>query len=92
MHCAPQPSVQLLQGRMESLVQQSAARALRLEQAQVLLAQYTEACEELCPWLEETQQALAQVSPHTASCESFREQQELLQVGCSTVGGGAGCC
>ncbi|KAJ6661546.1 hypothetical protein lerEdw1_014456 [Lerista edwardsae] len=74
-----QPLVQPLQERMRLLVQQSAARALRLEQAQVLLAQHREAREELCPWLEETQQALAQVSPHTVSCETFREQQEMLQ-------------
>ncbi|XP_062987463.1 microtubule-actin cross-linking factor 1, isoforms 6/7-like [Elgaria multicarinata webbii] len=74
-----QPLVRPLQESAEHLVCQSSARAMQLEHAQCLLAQYTEAHEELQPWLEEAQQVVAQVSPDSISYEAFREQQELLQ-------------
>ncbi|XP_034980366.2 microtubule-actin cross-linking factor 1, isoforms 6/7 [Zootoca vivipara] len=74
-----QPSVQPLQERSEHLLRQSLACTLRLERAQSLLAQFSEAREELCPWLEETQWAVGQFSPDGISCEAFREHQELLQ-------------
>ncbi|XP_033011905.1 microtubule-actin cross-linking factor 1, isoforms 1/2/3/5-like isoform X2 [Lacerta agilis] len=74
-----QPSVRPLQERSEHLLRQSLACTLRLERAQSLLAQFAEAREELCPWLEETQRAVGQFSPDGISCEAFREHQELLQ-------------
>ncbi|KAH0617297.1 hypothetical protein JD844_015333 [Phrynosoma platyrhinos] len=77
--CVFQPLVQPLQERMEHLVCQSAACAASLEQAQLLLAQYVEAHEELSPWLEETQHMVEQLSPESLSCEAFKEQQEVLQ-------------
>ncbi|XP_053101052.1 microtubule-actin cross-linking factor 1, isoforms 6/7-like isoform X2 [Hemicordylus capensis] len=55
-----QPSVCSLQERVALLLQHSSARGMQLEQARVLLAQFAEAQEELHPWLEETQHAVAQ--------------------------------
>lgn len=75
-----QPSVRALQERMEQLCQRSAASALQLEQAQHLLAQFSEALDELWPWLEETQDVGMQLAPSASGYDAFREQQALLQV------------
>lgn len=76
----PQPSGQPLQEQVELLLCQSSACATRLEHAQLLLAQYAETQEELFPWLEETQEALGRLSLDTASCDTLKGQQVLLQV------------
>lgn len=65
---------------MEQVWQCCGARGERLEQAQALLAQFTEAQEELQPWLREAQVAVVQLAPSTIDCNSFKEQQQLLQV------------
>lgn len=75
-----QPSVQTLRERAEPLFLRSAASAMQLEHAQALLAQFSEAHEELAPWLQETQLAAARLCPHDISYEAFKEQQGLLQV------------
>ncbi|XP_059579590.1 microtubule-actin cross-linking factor 1, isoforms 6/7 isoform X2 [Alligator mississippiensis] len=74
-----QPSVQTLRERAEPLFLRSAASAMQLEHAQALLAQFSEAHEELAPWLQETQLAAARLCPHDISYEAFKEQQGLLQ-------------
>ncbi|XP_064010405.1 plectin [Pogoniulus pusillus] len=74
-----QPSVRALQERVEQLCQRSAASALQLEQAQHLLAQFSEALDELWPWLEETRDVGTQLAPSTSGYDAFREQQALLQ-------------
>ncbi|XP_023801514.1 microtubule-actin cross-linking factor 1, isoforms 1/2/3/5-like [Cyanistes caeruleus] len=75
-----QPSVQALRERTEQLSLRSGACAVQLEHAQSLLAQFSEALEELLPWLEETQALGVQLSPNAISYEAFKEQQALLQV------------
>lgn len=77
---SPQPSVQALRERTEQLFLRSGACAVQLEHAQSLLAQFSEAHEELLPWLEETQVVGVQLSPNAISYEAFKEQQALLQV------------
>ncbi|PKU28280.1 microtubule-actin cross-linking factor isoforms 1 2 3 5-like [Limosa lapponica baueri] len=74
-----QPSVQALRERTEQLFLRSGACAVQLEHAQSLLAQFTEALQELSPWLEETQLLGEQLSPEAISYEAFKEQQALLQ-------------
>nr|XP_056710553.1 plectin [Euleptes europaea] len=74
-----QPLVQPLQEQAEHLLRQSPACAMRLEQAQLLLAQYAETREELSPWLEETQRELECFSLDALSCDTLKDQQELLQ-------------
>ncbi|XP_049682668.1 microtubule-actin cross-linking factor 1, isoforms 6/7-like isoform X1 [Accipiter gentilis] len=74
-----QPSVQALRERTEQLFLRSGACAVQLEHAQSLLAQFSEAHEELLPWLEETQVVGVQLSPNAISYEAFKEQQALLQ-------------
>ncbi|XP_027563681.1 microtubule-actin cross-linking factor 1-like, partial [Neopelma chrysocephalum] len=74
-----QPSVQALRERTEQLSLRSGACAVQLEHAQSLLAQFSEALEELLPWLEETQALGVQLSPDAISYEAFKEQQALLQ-------------
>lgn len=77
---SPQPSVQALRERTEQLSLRSGACAVQLEHAQSLLTQFSEALEELLPWLEETQALGVQLSPNAISYEAFKEQQALLQV------------
>ncbi|XP_048338595.1 microtubule-actin cross-linking factor 1, isoforms 1/2/3/5-like isoform X2 [Sphaerodactylus townsendi] len=74
-----QPLVQPLQEQAEHLLRQSSACTMRLEHAQLLLAQYTETQEELFPWLEEMQRALGGFSLDPISCDTLKDQQELLQ-------------
>ncbi|XP_009317065.1 PREDICTED: dystonin-like, partial [Pygoscelis adeliae] len=74
-----QPSVQALREHTEQLFLRSGACAVQLEHAQSLLAQFSEAHEELSPWLEETQVVGVQLSPNAISYEAFKEQQALLQ-------------
>ncbi|XP_039566789.1 plectin [Passer montanus] len=74
-----QPSVQALRERTEQLSLRSGACAVQLEHAQTLLTQFSEALEELLPWLEETQALGVQLSPNAISYEAFKEQQALLQ-------------
>nr|XP_041569976.1 plectin [Taeniopygia guttata] len=74
-----QLSVQALRERTEQLSLRSSACAVQLEHAQSLLAQFSEALEELLPWLEETQALGVQLSPNAISYEAFKEQQALLQ-------------
>ncbi|KAJ7427638.1 hypothetical protein WISP_05285 [Willisornis vidua] len=74
-----QPLVQALRERMEQLSLRSGACAVQLEHAQSLLTQFSEALEELLPWLEETQALGVQLSPNAISYEAFKEQQALLQ-------------
>ncbi|XP_064559303.1 plectin [Zonotrichia leucophrys gambelii] len=74
-----QPLVQALQERTEQLSLRSGACAVQLEHAQSLLTQFSEALEELLPWLEETQALGVQLSPNAISYEAFKEQQALLQ-------------
>ncbi|XP_016161136.1 PREDICTED: microtubule-actin cross-linking factor 1, isoforms 1/2/3/5-like [Ficedula albicollis] len=74
-----QPSVQALRERTEQLSVRSGACAVQLEHAQSLLSQFSEALEELLPWLEETQALGVQLSPNSISYEAFKEQQALLQ-------------
>ncbi|XP_009469989.1 PREDICTED: dystonin-like [Nipponia nippon] len=76
---SPQPSVQVLRERTEQLFLRSGACAVQLEHAQSLLAQFSEAHEELSPWLEEMQVVRVQLSPNAISYEAFKEQQALLQ-------------
>ncbi|XP_075271448.1 LOW QUALITY PROTEIN: plectin [Opisthocomus hoazin] len=74
-----QPSVQALRERTEQLFQRSGACAVQLEHAQSLLAQFSEAHEELLPWLEETQAVGVRLCPGAISSDAFKEQQALLQ-------------
>lgn len=53
---------------------------MRLEHAQLLLAQDAETQEELLPWLEEMQHALGRLSLDAVNCDALQDQQELLQV------------
>ncbi|XP_074842522.1 microtubule-actin cross-linking factor 1, isoforms 6/7-like [Carettochelys insculpta] len=75
----PQPSAQSLQEQAEQLFQDGAACRVQLERTQALLTQFAEAHEELAPWLEEMQQAAAQLAPDAISWEAAQEQQDLLQ-------------
>ncbi|XP_077637589.1 plectin [Lonchura striata] len=86
LRCCPEPlrqhlqlSVQALRERTEQLSLRSSACAVQLEHAQSLLTQFSEALEELLPWLEETQALGVQLSPNAISYEAFKEQQALLQ-------------
>ncbi|XP_025944139.1 microtubule-actin cross-linking factor 1, isoforms 1/2/3/5-like isoform X1 [Apteryx rowi] len=74
-----QPSVQALRERAEQLFLRSGACTVQLEHTQSLLAQFSEAHDELSPWLEETQVIGVQLSPNAISYEAFKEQQALLQ-------------
>lgn len=72
--------MQALRERTEQLSLRSGACAVQLEHAQSLLTQFSEALEELLPWLEETQALGVQLSPNAITYEAFKEQQALLQV------------
>ncbi|RMB88007.1 hypothetical protein DUI87_35623 [Hirundo rustica rustica] len=74
-----QPSVRELRERTEQLSLRGGACAVRLEHAQSLLSQFSEALEELLPWLEETLALGVQLSPSAVTYEAFKEQQALLQ-------------
>ncbi|XP_061468306.1 microtubule-actin cross-linking factor 1, isoforms 6/7-like [Rhineura floridana] len=76
-----QPLAQPLREQTERLLHQSSACGVRLERAQLLLAQYEDAYQELCPWLEETSRAAGQLSLNSISCEAFKEHQELVVSG-----------
>ena len=86
-HASPpalQPSLQALQERSEQLWRRIGALSVQLEEARALRAQFWEAQAELQPWLQEAQEAAAQLCPDAIRCGAFREQQAMLQVSTAT--------
>ncbi|XP_063780809.1 plectin [Pseudophryne corroboree] len=83
----PQPIQEQLQPSLSSSKEMSprisslvASSPCGLEHALSLLGQFSEAEEELLPWMQETEAELPQLSPNCAgSCINFRAQQQQLQ-------------
>nr|XP_033809536.1 microtubule-actin cross-linking factor 1 isoform X12 [Geotrypetes seraphini] len=76
----------ILQDKVASLAQQyhavsqlNSERYTQLERAQVLVNQFWETHEELRPWIEETQVAVAQLPPPGVDDELLKQQQEELR-------------
>uniref|UniRef100_A0A4W3HHW7 Microtubule actin crosslinking factor 1 n=1 Tax=Callorhinchus milii TaxID=7868 RepID=A0A4W3HHW7_CALMI len=76
----------MLQDKMGSLLQQYEAvsqmnteRYSQLERAQVLINQFWETYEELCPWIDETRALMSQLPPPAVDHEILKQQQEEMR-------------
>ncbi|XP_029443078.1 dystonin-like [Rhinatrema bivittatum] len=74
-----QPLLVSLGERAPQVFLKSSSCMMCLQHAQTLLSQFSEAHDELVPWLEETQTLTTQLSPTSISYGSFKQQQEVLQ-------------
>ncbi|XP_075067641.1 microtubule-actin cross-linking factor 1, isoforms 6/7-like isoform X2 [Mixophyes fleayi] len=82
----PEPIQERLQPSLVSLKEMSLrisglvnSAPCGLEHTLSLLGQFSEAEEELLPWMQETEAELPQLSPPCGSCSNFRAQQQQLQ-------------
>uniref|UniRef100_A0AAR2M287 Microtubule actin crosslinking factor 1b n=1 Tax=Pygocentrus nattereri TaxID=42514 RepID=A0AAR2M287_PYGNA len=75
-----QTSLDVLQEQCQITTGTNSHVVLQLEHAQSLLSQFSEGYAEVLPWLQETKALIGQLALNTISYETFREQQELLQV------------
>ncbi|KAM8966328.1 microtubule-actin cross-linking factor 1, isoforms 6/7-like [Pelodytes ibericus] len=71
------PSLTSLREVIPRVVAQGVASPACLEHILSLLSQFSEAEEEVIPWVQETETVVSQLSPN--QCGHFREQQEQLQ-------------
>uniref|UniRef100_A0A673LJG0 Microtubule actin crosslinking factor 1 n=1 Tax=Sinocyclocheilus rhinocerous TaxID=307959 RepID=A0A673LJG0_9TELE len=69
-----------LSARYEAVNQSHAERFSALEQAQVLVARFWETCEELEPWLGETETLITQQAPPAIDTEALRQQQDQMRL------------
>ncbi|XP_062889790.1 microtubule-actin cross-linking factor 1 isoform X17 [Mobula hypostoma] len=76
---ALQEKMNLLQQQYEMVSQMNTERYSQLERAQVLINQFWETYEELCPWLDETRSLIAQLPPPAVDHEILKQQQEEMR-------------
>jgi len=69
-----------LSARYEAASQSHSERFSALEQAQVLVARFWETCEELEPWLAETEAFIPQLPPAAIDTDALRQQQDQMRV------------
>ncbi|XP_053323911.1 microtubule-actin cross-linking factor 1, isoforms 6/7-like [Spea bombifrons] len=74
-----QPPLTSLKEMLPKVVSQGAASPACLEHVLSLLAQFTEAEDEVLPWMQETEVVVGRLSPNNLRSGDFREQQEQLQ-------------
>lgn len=66
--------------KYNSVSQLNSERSLQLERAHSLACQFWETCEELWPWLQETQAKFTQLPSPAIEYDTLRQQQEELRV------------
>ncbi|XP_072890567.1 microtubule-actin cross-linking factor 1 isoform X4 [Hemitrygon akajei] len=76
---ALQEKMNLLQQQYEMVSQMNTERYSQLERAHVLINQFWETYEELCPWLDETRGLIAQLPPPAVDHEILKQQQEEMR-------------
>ncbi|XP_032901182.1 microtubule-actin cross-linking factor 1 isoform X21 [Amblyraja radiata] len=76
---ALQDKMDLLQQQYEMVSQMNTERYSQLERAQVLINQFWETYEELCPWLDETRALMMQLPPPAVDHEILKQQQEEMR-------------
>ncbi|XP_051892486.1 microtubule-actin cross-linking factor 1 isoform X4 [Pristis pectinata] len=76
---ALQEKMNLLQQQYEMVSQMNTERYSQLERAQVLINQFWETYEELCPWLDETRSLIMQLPPPAVDHEILKQQQEEMR-------------
>ncbi|XP_069751836.1 microtubule-actin cross-linking factor 1 isoform X13 [Narcine bancroftii] len=76
---ALQEKMDSLQQQYEMVSQMNAERYSQLERAQVLINQFWETCEELCPWLDEMRTLILQLPPPAVDLEILKQQQEEMR-------------
>ncbi|XP_078279417.1 microtubule-actin cross-linking factor 1 isoform X4 [Rhinoraja longicauda] len=76
---ALQDKMDLLQQQYEMVSQMNTERYSQLERAQVLINQFWETYEELCPWLDETRALIMQLPPPAVDHEVLKQQQEEMR-------------
>uniref|UniRef100_A0AAX7UQ45 Microtubule actin crosslinking factor 1 n=1 Tax=Astatotilapia calliptera TaxID=8154 RepID=A0AAX7UQ45_ASTCA len=69
-----------LSARYDAVSQSHSERFSALEQAQVLVARFWETCEELEPWLGETETLIAQLPPPAIDTDALRLQQDQMRL------------
>ncbi|XP_067867361.1 LOW QUALITY PROTEIN: microtubule-actin cross-linking factor 1-like [Heterodontus francisci] len=74
-----QEKMDLLQQQYETVSQMNTERYSQLERAQVLINQFWETHEELCPWLDETKTLISQLPPPAVDHEMLKLQQEEMR-------------
>ncbi|XP_040211055.1 microtubule-actin cross-linking factor 1, isoforms 1/2/3/5-like isoform X3 [Rana temporaria] len=74
-----QVSLESLKEKCPRIAAQVTSSPAALEHTLAMLAQFSEAEEELLPWIEETESDLPQISSNCGLSGDFREQQERLQ-------------
>ncbi|XP_067862612.1 microtubule-actin cross-linking factor 1 isoform X15 [Heptranchias perlo] len=74
-----QEKMDLLQQQYETVSQMNTERYSQLERAQVLINQFWETYEELCPWLDETRALISQFPPPAVDHEILKLQQEEMR-------------
>ncbi|XP_078093974.1 microtubule-actin cross-linking factor 1 isoform X16 [Mustelus asterias] len=74
-----QEKMDLLQQQYETVSQMNTERYSQLERAQVLINQFWETYEELCPWLDETRTLITQLPPPAVDHEMLKLQQEEMR-------------
>uniref|UniRef100_UPI00398F0CEB microtubule-actin cross-linking factor 1 isoform X2 n=1 Tax=Pristiophorus japonicus TaxID=55135 RepID=UPI00398F0CEB len=74
-----QEKMDVLQQQYETVSQMNTERYSQLERAQVLINQFWETCEELCPWLDETKTLISQLPPPAVDHEILKLQQEEMR-------------
>ncbi|XP_041069007.1 microtubule-actin cross-linking factor 1 isoform X4 [Carcharodon carcharias] len=74
-----QEKMDLLQQQYETVSQMNTERYSQLERAQVLINQFWETYEELCPWLDETRTHISQLPPPAVDHEMLKLQQEEMR-------------
>lgn len=75
-----QPSIASLKEMSPRIAAQVTSSPPALDHALTLLGQFTEAEDELLPWMQETEAELPRLSPNYGSYSDIREQQQHLQV------------
>ncbi|XP_072404555.1 microtubule-actin cross-linking factor 1 isoform X22 [Chiloscyllium punctatum] len=74
-----QEKMDLLQQQYETVSLMNTERYSQLERAQVLINQFWETHEELCPWLDETRSLISQLPPPAVDHEMLKLQQEEMR-------------
>uniref|UniRef100_A0AAQ5ZBP5 Microtubule actin crosslinking factor 1 n=1 Tax=Amphiprion ocellaris TaxID=80972 RepID=A0AAQ5ZBP5_AMPOC len=69
-----------LSARYDTVSQSHSERFSALEQAQVLVARFWETCEELEPWLGETETLITQLPPPAIDTDALRLQQDQMRL------------
>ncbi|XP_059510258.1 microtubule-actin cross-linking factor 1 isoform X5 [Stegostoma tigrinum] len=74
-----QEKMDLLQQQYETVSLMNTERYSQLERAQVLINQFWETHEELCPWLDDTRSLISQLPPPAVDHEMLKLQQEEMR-------------